>query len=185
MAGLGAFWLSGHSIDLPKLPQEKALFFLNTTASLPQGLYMRIPNWFLRDGDYVAYVPTKETAEVAVSRGWLQINELLLKKIGAMPGEGYDINPSTMQFSVQGRYLGQVFAEDREGNAMPAHYGKHVVPSRDFLPVGTSWTIYRHGADASHPCKSHSRGHDSVRRKTERRFPCAISRASSIRVDRL
>ena len=51
---------------------------------------------------------------------------------------GYDINPSTMQFSVQGRYLGQVFAEDREGNAMPAHYGKHVVPSRDFLPVGTS-----------------------------------------------
>lgn len=138
IAGLGVFWLSGHSIDLPKLPQENALFFLNTTASLPQGLYMRIPNWFLRDGDYVAYVPTKETAEVAVSRGWLQINGLLLKKIGATPGEGYDINPSTMQFSVQGRYLGQVSAEDREGNAMPVHYGKHVVPSGEFLPVGTS-----------------------------------------------
>ena len=46
LAGSGVFWLSGHSIDLPKLPQENALFFLNTTASLPQGLYMRIPNWF-------------------------------------------------------------------------------------------------------------------------------------------
>ena len=89
-------------------------------------------------GIMVAYVPTKETEEVAVSRGWLQINGLLLKKIGAMPGEGYDINPSTMQFSVQGRYLGQVSAEDREGNAMPVHYGKHVVPSGEFLPVGTS-----------------------------------------------
>lgn len=138
MAGLGVFWLSGHTIDLPKLPQENALFFLNTTASLPQGLYMRIPDWFLRDGDYVAYVPTKETEDVAVSRGWLQINGLLLKKIGAMPGEGYDINPSTMQFSVQGRYLGQVSPEDREGNAMPVHYGKHVVPPEEFLPVGTS-----------------------------------------------
>lgn len=137
MAGLGVFWLSGHTIDLPKLPQENALFFLNTTASLPQGLYMRIPEWFFRDGDYVAYEPTKETADFAVNRGWLKVNGLLLKKIGAMPGESYDINPN-MQFSIQGRYFGQVSSKDREGNAMPVRYGKYFVPSREFLPVGTS-----------------------------------------------
>lgn len=138
IAGWGVFWLSGHSIELPKLPQEKALFFLNTTASLPQGLYMRIPGWFIRDGDYVAYAPTQETADIAVSRGWLEMNGLLLKKVGAMPGEQYDVNPSNMQFSVRGKYVGQVASEDREGHDMPTHYGRHVVPKGEFLPIGTS-----------------------------------------------
>lgn len=137
LAGLGTFWLSGHPLDLPKLPPEYSLFFLNTTASLPQGLYMRIPAWFFCDGDYVAYIPPKATSDVAVSRGWLQANGLLLKKIGAMPGQGYDVNPK-MQFFVQGKYLGQVALEDREGNEMPIAYGRHIVANGEFLPIGTS-----------------------------------------------
>ena len=138
MAGLSVFWLSGHKIDLPKLPAEESLFFLNATESLPQGLYLRIPQWFLRDGDYVAYMPTEETSRIAVSRGWLQMNGLLLKKIGAMPGEWYDENPVNMQFAVRGKYMGQAVSEDREGRDMPVQYGVHVVSAEEFLPIGTS-----------------------------------------------
>ena len=138
LAGLAVYWLSGNKVDLPKLPQDKALFYLNSTASLPQGLYMRIPTWTYREGDYVAYTPTAEAAEVAINRGWLQENGLLLKKIGALPGDEYAVSPHSMAFSIQRKYIGQAANVDRQDNPMPVCYGRHIIPSRHFLPIGTS-----------------------------------------------
>lgn len=139
LAGVAVFALSFTKIPLPKLPPEDSLFFLNETASLRQGLYLKIPSWFYHNGDYVVYMPTAEASELIESRHWMpEHTDFLLKKIGAMEGEEYDVDPRTMNFSIRGKYVGQAFAEDRQGNPMPVKYGRHVVSMGEFLPVGTA-----------------------------------------------
>ena len=36
------------------------IFYLNTTSSLPKGLYMKIPSAKCRHGDYIVYEPTDD-----------------------------------------------------------------------------------------------------------------------------
>lgn len=139
LVGAAVLALSFTKIPLPKLPPEDSLFFLNETASLQKGIYLRIPAWFYQDGDYVVYQPTAEVDKLIDERQWRPANTAhLLKKIGAMEGEVYGVNPTTMSFSIRDKYVGQAFAEDREGNPMPVKYGKHVVAMGTFLPVGTA-----------------------------------------------
>ena len=138
LAGGTVLLLSQLKLSLPRMPPELALFIYNETASLPQGIYMRIPYWYLHEGDYVVYQPNEETRTITMDRGWLAKDGLLLKKVGAKEGGYYGVSPHDMRFSVQGKYFGQAFSEDREGKPVPVQYGGHRVPEGEFLPVGTS-----------------------------------------------
>jgi len=113
------------------------LFYFNTTASLPRGFYLILPSREpFEIGDYVVYEPTPETKALALSRHWLQDDELLLKKIGAMPYNKYVVDPHTLQFYANGKYIGQVFLSDRMNLPMPVLRGEYEVPDGEFLPVG-------------------------------------------------
>lgn len=112
------------------------LFYFNTTASLPRGFYLKLPtSQSVKDGDYVVYEATPPVKELALSRHWLQDDELLLKKIGAMPHEKYKIDPATLQFFANGNYVGQVYLLDRSDLPMPVIRGEYEVPEDEFLPI--------------------------------------------------
>ena len=123
---------------VPRFPAEYRPFFYNSTDSLPRGLYVRVPMRELRDGDYVIFKPTEAITSVAVPRGWMKEGTMFLKKVGAMPGESYEIDGRTGQFFVRGEYVGQIYEEDREGRSMPKLRGSFVVPEGEFLPIGTN-----------------------------------------------
>ncbi|MBP2629494.1 MAG: hypothetical protein H6Q70_122 [Firmicutes bacterium] len=122
------------TIQFPFTVQSK-LFYFNETASLPRGLYLKVPIRNLQDGDYVVYELTADTKKLAVSRQWIKEDEMFLKKIGAMPNETYCIDPDTLQFFANGKYVGQVFLEDRKQLPMPVLRGAYVVGEDEFLPV--------------------------------------------------
>jgi Type IV secretory pathway, protease TraF len=112
------------------------LFYFNSTASLPRGFYLKLPaSHQYKDGDYVVYECTPSVENFALSRHWLNKDELLLKKIGAMPGEKYSINQDNLQFYANGVYRGQVYLTDRANLPMPVIRGEHEVPENEFLPV--------------------------------------------------
>lgn len=112
------------------------LFYFNTTASLPRGFYLKmpVPNHF-SDGDYVVYSPPPDVEDFAVSRHWINKDELLLKKIGATSHQKYVIDSDSLQFFANGEYIGQVYLLDRDNLPMPVIRGEHEVPDDEFLPV--------------------------------------------------
>lgn len=122
------------------LTTDERPFFWNRTASLPLGLYVRVPD-FLHDsvqrGDYVVYEPSPETVSVGVERGWMHEDTIFLKKVGALAGDRYDVSPD-LQFTIEGEPCGIVYLEDSHGRPMPLHIGSYTVPEEMFLPVGTA-----------------------------------------------
>lgn len=103
---------------------------------MPTGLYIRIPFETLADGDYVVFEPNEPAARFSVARGWMKPGGLFLKEIGALPGETYFINPETLQFYANEKYIGQVSLRDHEDRPLPSIRGNYMVPEGEFLPVG-------------------------------------------------
>lgn len=136
--GAAALFLCGVKLHFPAIDPEYAPLYFNETESLPRGIYLRIPAWDFKEGDYVVYQPPAAVQSIAERRGWIRPNELFLKKVGALEGTDYRINPINGHFYIRGQYVGSVFASDREGQAMPATYGRFVVPMGEFLPVGSA-----------------------------------------------
>ena len=133
---LGGLILFHPGVDLPKL------FYTNLTASIPRGLYLVIPCTTLRDGDIVAYRPTDATFCYAKEKGYgpkpLNPEYLLIKKIGALPRETYQVVQGTDDFYANGQFIGQAQKHDPMGNELPVQYGTHTVPQDSFLPIGTN-----------------------------------------------
>ena len=124
---------------MPLVPRPDCqLLYYNQTDSLPRGIYLRVPQRELQDGDYVIYEPTETVKSLACERGWLEPGTKFLKQVGAVAGESYEIEPDTLQFRATDRYIGQVFERDREGRPMPELRGRFLVPEGEFLPVGTN-----------------------------------------------
>ena len=132
---LMGWWGVSH---VPKLPAEYRILYYNHTDSLPRGLYLRMPQGELQDGDYVVFEPTEAITSVAYERGWLSPGVKFMKRVGAVAGESYEVELETLQFKANEKYIGQVYEEDREGRLMPKIRGKYVVPCGEFLPVGTN-----------------------------------------------
>ncbi len=119
------------------LPEGSWLICWNGSGSVPKGLYLRVPVGILEDGDYVVFEPNELTASYAVARGWSKPGTLFLKEIGALPGENYCVNPDTLQFYANGRYIGQASQRDHEGRPLPSVIrGSYIVPAGEFLPIG-------------------------------------------------
>lgn len=118
-----------------KIPE---VFYLNVTASLPQGLYMRIPGGDLQRGDYIVYEPSQSVKEIVVKNGWGDGKHDFLKKVGAVAGDKYSIDAKTLVFEVAGKYVGMVYETDNRGNQLPKLRGEFTVPEGYVLPVATS-----------------------------------------------
>jgi len=99
---------------------------------------MRVPQRDIKVGDYVVFEPTEAITSVAYERGWLSPGVRFLKQVGAVAGEQYEIEPDSLQFKANGRYIGQAYTEDREGRPMPGLRGRFVVPEGEFLPIGSN-----------------------------------------------
>ena len=122
--------------NLPFKPPP--IFIYNHTESIPIEWYLMLPPNNLKDGDIVGFDLNPEIKKMAVNRGWLRENDVMMKAIGAVEGERYEIR-DTHQFYVQKKYVGQVAERDGEGRAMPQQEeGEHKVEPGKFLPYTTN-----------------------------------------------
>ena len=116
------------------IPWPQVLVY-NRTPSLQTGWYLMLPAGEVKDGDIVGFAPPEDMKELATERGGLNPSAVLLKKVGAMPGEVYEID-AQQGFYANGKYIGQVHETDGEGRTLPnVGQGMHVVEPGRFLPV--------------------------------------------------
>lgn len=115
------------------------IFIWNDTYSVPKGLYMIVPLGELSCGDYVVFSGTDDVRNLAIERGWIDEEEMFLKRVGALPGDSYKVDPVTKMFYVNRIYKGMVRNKDSDGRELPHRVkGVQVVPQDTFLPVGES-----------------------------------------------
>lgn len=112
-----------------------SILFINTTASVPRGIYIKIPGEVYKQGDIVVYEPPEAVKTIAVANKWCRSDELFLKKIGAMPHDIYKIDEITSQFTINGKYIGNAFEKDSKGYVLPKLRGEFMVPDDEFLPI--------------------------------------------------
>ena len=119
----------------PTETHPKLLFF-NTTASVPRGLYLRIPATHIKTGDYVVYLPTEVAKNLSKERGWtVEDNPKFIKRVGATPGQTWSVDPKNFQFYANSKYIGQAALYDSKDQPLPRIYGTFQVPEGEFLPV--------------------------------------------------
>lgn len=125
--GIFSFLLYG---SLPEI------FIFNHTASVPVGWYLILPSTQYDVGDYVVFSVPQKTADYIIARGWLKKDENMLKQIGALEGDRYQILENH-QFWAKEKYVGQVSVKDHEDETMPIlQPGTYEVGASSFLPVG-------------------------------------------------
>lgn len=113
-------------------------FVWNSTASLPRGLYIKIPKQPER-GDIVVFKPTELERRYAVARGYLpRPSASFLKRIGAMTGDTYRVSHDGT-FTINGAYVGFVQERDSKDRPLPqlVRDCDFVVPQGEFLPITT------------------------------------------------
>ena len=115
------------------------IFIWNDTYSVPKGLYLIVPFGELSNGDYVVFSGTDDVRNLAIERGWIGENTMFLKRVGALPGDSFRVDPVTKMFYVNHEYKGMVSDKDSNGRELP-HRVKcvQIVQPDTFLPVGES-----------------------------------------------
>jgi len=110
------------------------LFYINLTASEPRGVYRIVPlDGELKRGDRVFFEVPEAARPYVFGRQWLSPGALLLKEVGALPGDEYQINDTA--FLINDVYIGPVSAVDRHGQPLPRLRGFFRVPDGYFLPI--------------------------------------------------
>lgn len=135
---LALFYICHISSSNSSRRQEGSLFYINTSPSIPRGIYLRVPMLELQRQDYVVYRPTEECINTAMSRGWINNQDILfIKHIGGLSGDVYEVN-KTYGFYISHQYYGHISGYDACGQPIPCKYGSYIVPDDMFLPVGDS-----------------------------------------------
>lgn len=118
-----------------QMPQQDILFY-NATASLPRGIYLRIPAATIERGDIVVYDPPETVLDFAVQRGYTQHKDVrFLKRVGALAGDVYSIGEHGV-FCINGAYIGEVRGLDSKDRPLPQlAQGDYVVSDGMFLPI--------------------------------------------------
>ncbi len=108
---------------------------LNYTASMPLGIYQRVPIHTWRPGMVVVITPSQSDRVLFAARGWLMKKGVLIKPIGALPGDQVCIHHDTV--TVNGEVVGPVFAKDSHGLPLPVISGCFVLPRGTVFPLST------------------------------------------------
>jgi conjugative transfer signal peptidase TraF len=109
---------------------------LSLTDSQPYGIYRRIPlNGQLKHGELVLFKVPDQASPYVYGRGWLPKGWLLLKNVGALPGDRFTISNHCLM--INNKYIGPVFKQDSKSKPMPRLRGCYQVPKGYFLPIST------------------------------------------------
>lgn len=112
------------------------LFYINSTPSVPIGLYMRIPGKDYGRGDYIVYEPDEATQSLVRHYEWHEKEpSTYLKIVGGVAVDTYTIDKDNGQFTVAGKYVGQALDCDSKGNPLPQHRGEFTVEPGRILPI--------------------------------------------------
>ena len=110
------------------------LFYINLSASEPRGLYWIAPlGGELKLGERVFFEVPEAARPYVFGRQWLLPGALLLKEVGALPGDTYQVND--ISFFINEVYIGPVSSVDRHGQPLPRLRGFFRVPDGYFLPI--------------------------------------------------
>lgn len=110
--------------------------YLNLSPSQPRGLYLRQPlEEPLEVGELVLLDVPKHAQPYIYGRRWLPRGALLLKRVGALSGDEYQIQEG--DFYIRGKRVGPVFAQDSQGLPLPRKRGFFQVQKDHFLPIAT------------------------------------------------
>lgn len=108
--------------------------YMNLSPSEPLGLYLRMPiTGPLKNGDLVLLKVPEESEPYVYGRRWLPRGALLIKQVGGLPGDEYQIRDSV--FWIRGELAGPVFFRDRRGLPLPQIQGTFRVRDGHLLPV--------------------------------------------------
>jgi conjugative transfer signal peptidase TraF len=111
-------------------------YYLNLSPSMPEGIYKLIPyDEHLKVGDIVIFEVPKKARPYVYGREWLPKGWLLMKKVGALPGDKIFITKDAININDQ--YVGPVFKKDHEGKPLPKLRGVLNIPENNFLPIAT------------------------------------------------
>ena len=114
------------------------IFFLNTSQSLPVGLYVRIPCGEYQRGDYIVYEPDEATKTLVRRYGWNDNPGTFLKIVGGIAGDRYSVEESTRFFTIGDKFIGIAYETDTKGHPLPQISGDFTVEEGQILPVGTA-----------------------------------------------
>jgi conjugative transfer signal peptidase TraF len=108
---------------------------LNYTASMPLGIYQRVPIHTWRHGMVVVITPSPSDKALFATRGWLMKKGVLIKPIGALPGDQVCIQNDTV--TVNGKAVGPVYVKDSHGLPLPVIRGCFVLAPGTVFPFST------------------------------------------------
>lgn len=129
-----ALWLYVFLVVNPLHLQMPTLIYMNTTASLPIGLYLAIPGFAVRDGDIVAYEQDEDVMETVRHNGWLPNDaDPAFIKYAAIEGGFYEVDPD-LRFRVNGKLIGYAMTGDGKGHTMTPRCGFYEIEQGQFLP---------------------------------------------------
>lgn len=127
--------LSGLLVAQGLVSVSSHTLILNYTASMPLGIYQRVPIHTWRHGMVVVITPSSSDKALFAARGWLMKQGVLIKPIGALPGDQVCIQNDTV--TVNGDDVGPVFAKDSHGLPLPVIRGCFVLPQGTVFPLST------------------------------------------------
>jgi conjugative transfer signal peptidase TraF len=119
------------------LAVRKPCYYLNLSDSEPWGIYQLMPfNGHLITGELVIMEVPVQAHPFVYGRGWLPQGGLLLKNIGAIPGDQIIIENSRIM--INQKYIGPVFNHDSQGKPLPEIRGSFRIQPGYFLPLATA-----------------------------------------------
>lgn len=110
--------LSG-AVALPAIFSSRPLLIYNATESLPQGLYLVVPEAEYQRGELVAFPVPPSVREMVRERRWLPDGALLIKPVSGKAGDVLDTENGRCMLN--GEAFGSVHAVDRRGEALPIY----------------------------------------------------------------
>ena len=120
--------------EIGKCMQLHKIFYINTTASEPIGIYL-VKEGEIRKGDLVVFKVPENAESIIYGRKFLQPPALLLKEVYALPGERYKI--TDIYIYVNGCQVGRVYEKDSRGMLLPKLRGDFTVREDHFLTLAT------------------------------------------------
>ena len=113
------------------------IFFVNVTASLPVGLYLRTPDRNFQRGDYIIYEPAPPVKNILEENGWETDAKFFMKTVGGIGGDSYSIT-ETGEFFIGNKRIGKTFSKDGRGKKLPQLRGRFEISKGYVLPIGTN-----------------------------------------------
>ena len=116
--------------------------YLNLSASEPRGIYQlmpsdsNLPDCYLFRGELIIMKVPVQARPYVYGRYRLPDGGLLLKNIGALPGDLVSITNGRIMINQQ--YYGPVYSKDSQGRPLPEFRGSFRIRPGYFLPLATA-----------------------------------------------